>query len=75
MSINKRILKFYELVYTLPIPENELNVKESVKREILLKELRLQEQKEINKPVLLLLILDRLNNNNGNNRNNIFNRF
>ena len=65
----KEFLKFYELEYTLPIFENESNVKETVKRETLLKELKLQEPKENNKPVLLLLLLDRLNNNNDNNRN------
>ena len=38
----KEFLKFYEMEYTLPIFENESNVKENIKRETLLKELKLQ---------------------------------
>ena len=68
----KEFLKFYELEYTLPIFENESNVKESVKRETLLNELKFQEPKDNNKPVLLLLLLDRLNNDN---RNSNLNRY
>ena len=58
----KEFLKFYELEYTLPIFENESNIKENVKRETLLKELKLQNKKEDStKPVLLLLLMDKLN--------------
>ena len=59
----KEFLKFYELEYTLPIFENESNVKEDIKRETLLKELKLEEKKDSSKPVLLLLLQDKLNNN------------
>ena len=47
--------------YTLPIFENESNVKENIKRESLLKEVKLQGKKDDSKPVLLLLLLDKLN--------------
>ena len=58
----KEFLKFYELEYTLPIFENESNIKENVKRETLIKELKLQSKKEDStKPVLLMLIMDKLN--------------
>ena len=57
----KEFLKFYEMEYTLPIFENESNVKENIKRETLLKELKLQGKKEDSKPVLLLLLMDKLN--------------
>ena len=57
----KEFLKFYEMEYTLPIFENESNVKENIKRETLLKELKLQGKKEDSKPVLLILLLDKLN--------------
>ena len=42
----KEFLKFYELEYTLPIFENESNIKENIKRETLLKELKLEKEKE-----------------------------
>ena len=35
----KEFMKFYEMEYTLPIFENESNIKETVKRETLLKEM------------------------------------
>ena len=57
----KEFLKFYELEYTLPIFENESNIKENIKRETLLKEVKLENQKDNSKPVLLLLLLDKLN--------------
>ena len=57
----KEFLKFYEMEYTLPIFENESNVKENIKRETLLKELKLQGKKEDSKPVLLILLMDKLN--------------
>ena len=58
----KDFLKFYELEYILPIFENESNVKEKIKRETLLKELlKLEDKKDNNKPVLLLLLQDKLN--------------
>ena len=57
----KEFLKFYELEYTLPIFENESNVKENIKRETLLKELKLEENKKESKPVLLMLLEDKLN--------------
>ena len=57
----KEFLKFYEMEYTLPIFENESNVKENIKRETLLKEVKLQGKKDDSKPVLLLLLLDKLN--------------
>ena len=47
--------------YTLPIFENESNVKENIKRETLLKELKLDDKKDNSKPVLLLLLQDKLN--------------
>ena len=53
----KEFLKFYEMEYTLPIFENESNVK----RETLLKEVKLQGKKDDSKPVLLLLLQDKLN--------------
>ena len=56
----KEFLKFYELEYTLPIFENESNIKEDIKRETLLKELKLEEKKDTSKPVLLLLLQDKL---------------
>ncbi len=56
----KEFLKFYELEYTLPIFENESNIKENIKRETLLKELKLDDKKEGTKPVLLLLLQDKL---------------
>ena len=57
----KEFLKFYEMEYTLPIFENESNVKENIKRDTLLKELKLQGKKEDSKPVLLILLMDKLN--------------
>ena len=57
----KEFLKFYEMEYTLPIFENESNVKENIKRESLLKEVKLQGKKDDSKPVLLLLLQDKLN--------------
>ena len=57
----KEFLKFYELEYTLPIFENESNVKEDIKRETLLKELKLDNKKDNSKPVLLMLLQDKLN--------------
>ena len=57
----KEFLKFYELEYTLPIFENESNIKENIKRETLLKELKLDDKKDNSKPVLLLLLQDKLN--------------
>ena len=57
----KEFLKFYELEYTLPIFENESNVKENIKRETLLKELKLEDNKKESKPVLLMLLEDKLN--------------
>ena len=57
----KEFLKFYELEYTLPIFENESNIKEDIKRETLLKELKLGDKKDNSKPVLLLLLQDKLN--------------
>ena len=57
----KEFLKFYEMEYTLPIFENESNVKENIKKETLLKELKLQGKKEDSKPVLLTLLMDKLN--------------
>ena len=56
----KEFLKFYEMEYTLPIFENESNVKENIKKETLLKELKLQGKKEDSKPVLLTLLMDKL---------------
>ena len=56
----KEFLKFYEMEYTLPIFENESNVKENIKRESLLKEVKLQGKKDDSKPVLLLLLQDKL---------------
>ena len=56
----KEFLKFYEMEYTLPIFENESNVKENIKRETLLKEVKLQGKKDDSKPVLLLLLQDKL---------------
>ena len=57
----KEFLKFYELEYTLPIFENESNVKENIKRETLLKELKFEDRKDNSKPVLLMLLQDKLN--------------
>ena len=65
----KEFLKFFELEYTLPIFENESNIKENIKRETLLKELKLDEKKNENEPVLLTLLKDKLNRN----KNDIFN--
>ena len=56
----KEFLKFYEMEYTLPIFENESNVKENIKRDTLLKEVKLQGKKDDSKPVLLLLLNDKL---------------
>ena len=56
----KEFLKFYEMEYTSPIFENESNVKENVKRETLLKELKLQNKTDDSKPVLYLLLMDKL---------------
>ena len=44
----------------LSIFENESNVKENIKRETLLKEVKLQGKKDDSKPVLLLLLQDKL---------------
>jgi hypothetical protein len=57
----KEFLKFYELEYTLPIFENESNIREDIKRETLLRELKLEDKKDFSKPVLLLLLQDKLN--------------
>ena len=66
----KEFLKFYEMEYTFPIFENESNIKENIQKETLLKELKLQENnKDEPKPVLLQLVLERLNNLNNNNNN------
>ncbi len=62
----KEFLKFYELEYTLPIFENESNIKENIKRETLLKELKLEDKKDSSKPVLLLLLQDKLNRKDDN---------
>ena len=62
----KEFLKFYEMEYTLPIFENESNVKENIKRETLLKELKLTGKKEDSKPVLLILLMDKLNRQDNN---------
>ena len=62
----KEFLKFYEMEYTLPIFENESNVKENIKRDTLLKELKLQGKKEDSKPVLLILLMDKLNSKENN---------
>ena len=67
----KEFLKFYELEYTLPIFENESNIKEDIKRETLLKELKLEDKKDTSKPVLLLLLQDKLNNKDGSGNNQI----
>ena len=56
----KEFLKFYEMEYTAPIFENESNVKENVKRETLIKELKLQNKTDDSKPVLYLLLMDKL---------------
>ena len=53
----KEFLKFYELEYTLPIFENESNVKENIKRETLLKELKLEDKKDNSNPVYLVDII------------------
>ena len=63
----KEFLKFYEMEYTLPIFENESNIKENIQKETLLKEFKLQENKDDPKPVLLQLVMERLNNNAFNN--------
>ncbi len=66
----KEFLKFYEMEYTFPIFENESNIKENIQKETLLKEFKLQENKDDPKPVLLQLVMERLNNNAFNNNNN-----
>ena len=66
----KEFLKFYEMEYTLPIFENESNIKENIQKETLLKEFKLQENKDDPKPVLLQLVMEKLNNNAFNNNNN-----
>ena len=72
----KEFLKFYEMEYTLPIFENESNIKENIQKETLLKELKLQENnKEEPKPVLLQLISERLNNPFGAGLNNTADRY
>ena len=63
----KEFLKFYEMEYTFPIFENESNIKENIQKETLLKEFKLQENKDDPKPVLLQLVMERLNNNAFNN--------
>ncbi len=63
----KEFLKFYEMEYTLPIFENESNIKENIQKETLLKEFKLQENKDDPKPVLLQLVMERLNNPFNNN--------
>ena len=65
----KEFLKFYEMEYTFPIFENESNIKENIQKETLLKEFKLQENKDDPKPVLLQLVMERLNNNAFNNNN------
>ena len=65
----KEFLKFYEMEYTLPIFENESNIKENIQKETLLKEFKLQENKDDPKPVLLQLVMERLNNPFNNNNN------
>lgn len=54
----KEFMKFYEMEYTIPIFENESNIKETVQRETLLKEFNMQDDKTEPKPVLLQLLLD-----------------
>ena len=61
----KEFLKFYELEYTFPIFENESNVKENVRRETRLKELKLQGKTDDSKPVLYLLLMDKLSRPEG----------
>jgi hypothetical protein len=63
----KEFLKFYEMEYTFPIFENESNIKENIQKETLLKEFKLQENKDDPKPVLLQLVMERLNNPFNNN--------
>ena len=55
----KELLKFNEMEYI--IFGNESNIKENIKRESLFKEVKLQGKKDDLKPVLLLLLLDKLN--------------
>ena len=53
----KEFMQFYELEYTLPIFENESNIRENLKRETLLSELSLKNNPiNENKPVLVQLI-------------------
>jgi len=53
----KEFMQFYELEYTLPIFENESNIREDLKRETLLSELSLKNNPvNENKPVLVQLI-------------------
>ena len=54
----KEFMKFYEMEYTLPIFENESNIKETVKRETLLKEMNMIQDKEEKKPVLLQMLIE-----------------
>jgi hypothetical protein len=53
----KEFLQFYEMEYSLPIFENESNIRENVKRETLLGELSMKNNPvDENKPILVQLI-------------------
>lgn len=68
----KEFMQFFELEYTIPIFENETNIRENIKRETLLSELSLTKDNE-SKPVLLQMISVYLAdvNNRKNNYDNV----
>lgn len=49
-------MQFYELDYTLPIFKGETNIKESIKKETLIKDSLLKTEHDLNKPILLQII-------------------
>jgi len=59
----KEFLQFYEFEYTLPILENESNIREKIKRETLINDFQLSSNVE-GKPVLVQILTNYLNDMN-----------
>jgi hypothetical protein len=66
----KEFLQFYEFEYTLPIFENEGNIRENIKRETLISDFNLGSNVE-GKPVLVQLLSNYMNDNRKESHNNL----
>ena len=73
----KEFLEFYEMEYTLPVFENETNIREKIQKESLIKEIGIQNYED-KQPLLLNLIFSYYffkENYNNNAQNTITNQF